>query len=551
MTRWSPDGSRIAFVSDDGSGMNVYWVPPTGGTRRRIAQTHLQHLDRFTSLGALGPGPALALAGAALLLVLPVSLNLLAERALRRVAELPPPGRFRMQRWPWITYLAGAVLVAAAGFCLALALGDWLVSAAIVAIVMVLILATVSNTHADIAVLLAVVALLATAPLETPIPGAATNQSGPGTLVALGDSYTSGEGAGTYYAGTDDAGANECRRSPSAYAPRLVFEEHRFERLAFLACSAARTYHVVASADADGQSQVQPGEAGTQIDQLAALTRRSGNPSLVVVGIGGNDAGFGTIAEICVAPGDCSSQRALLEHNLPSVRRALVATYTSIRKAVPGVPILAIPYPQPFADRRNCDGIALTKSERDFIRVFVDRLDDTVRVAAQQAGLRYVPDMRDALAASRLQLCDADKASAGLNFIDVRSVNGLATQRFNPARWLHNSLHPNEQGHAAMARTLADWLRRNGGALTTTAQAPAGSAGSAVDPDAVAEPEPPCSMTDSEGPSCQALAREWEIDQVRSVALWGAAAVLAALVLLWSAGVVLIGRLDAIRRGRR
>ena len=50
MPRWSPDGSRIAFLSDDGTGMNVYWVPPTGGARRKIAQTHLQYLDRFTSI---------------------------------------------------------------------------------------------------------------------------------------------------------------------------------------------------------------------------------------------------------------------------------------------------------------------------------------------------------------------------------------------------------------------------------------------------------------------------------------------------------------------
>lgn len=57
MPRWSPDGSRIAFLADDGTGMNVYWVPPTGGTRRRIAQTHLQYLDRFTSLGAVGSQP--------------------------------------------------------------------------------------------------------------------------------------------------------------------------------------------------------------------------------------------------------------------------------------------------------------------------------------------------------------------------------------------------------------------------------------------------------------------------------------------------------------
>jgi TolB protein len=35
MPRWSPDGSRIAFLSDDGAGMNVYWVPPTGGRAGR------------------------------------------------------------------------------------------------------------------------------------------------------------------------------------------------------------------------------------------------------------------------------------------------------------------------------------------------------------------------------------------------------------------------------------------------------------------------------------------------------------------------------------
>jgi TolB protein len=57
MPRWSTDGSRIAFLSDDGSGMNVYWVPPTGGARRKIAETHLQYLDRFTSLDAIGSQP--------------------------------------------------------------------------------------------------------------------------------------------------------------------------------------------------------------------------------------------------------------------------------------------------------------------------------------------------------------------------------------------------------------------------------------------------------------------------------------------------------------
>ena len=57
MPRWSPDGSRIAFLSDDGTGMNIYWVPPTGGARRKIAETHLQYLERFTSIDAVGSQP--------------------------------------------------------------------------------------------------------------------------------------------------------------------------------------------------------------------------------------------------------------------------------------------------------------------------------------------------------------------------------------------------------------------------------------------------------------------------------------------------------------
>ena len=45
--RWSPDGSKIAFVSDRGSGTNVYWIPSSGGAERKIAETGLPYLERF------------------------------------------------------------------------------------------------------------------------------------------------------------------------------------------------------------------------------------------------------------------------------------------------------------------------------------------------------------------------------------------------------------------------------------------------------------------------------------------------------------------------
>ncbi len=57
MPRWSPDGSKIAFVADDGSGMDIYWVPPTGGPRRTIARTNFLHLDRASVTRAIGSQP--------------------------------------------------------------------------------------------------------------------------------------------------------------------------------------------------------------------------------------------------------------------------------------------------------------------------------------------------------------------------------------------------------------------------------------------------------------------------------------------------------------
>ncbi len=54
--RWSPDGTKIAFLSDRGAGSNVYWIPPTGGAERLIAETDIPFLERmytwFTSMGA-------------------------------------------------------------------------------------------------------------------------------------------------------------------------------------------------------------------------------------------------------------------------------------------------------------------------------------------------------------------------------------------------------------------------------------------------------------------------------------------------------------------
>ena len=68
--------------------------------------------------------------------------------------------------------------------------------------------------------------------------------------------------------------------------------------------------------------------------------------------------------------------------------------------------------------------------------------------------------MQKSLADAHLQLCDQDNDKRpGINFIGLRSVGGFAEQRFNPKNWYHNSLHPNERGHAAMLQVFEQWRR--------------------------------------------------------------------------------------------
>ena len=113
------------------------------------------------------------------------------------------------------------------------------------------------------------------------------------TLFALGDSYSSGEGATAFLAGTNVAGVNECRRSKSAY-PVLVSSRAKWV-LRFAACSGATTVHVLSK----GQQPASPTTlmgAEPQINTIAGATASD----VITIGIGGNDAGFGKVVQTCL-----------------------------------------------------------------------------------------------------------------------------------------------------------------------------------------------------------------------------------------------------------
>ena len=104
--------------------------------------------------------------------------------------------------------------------------------------------------------------------------------------VAMGDSFSSGEGTGVYDASSNNDG-NNCHRSPLAYGPLLRAENTRLRPLSFVACSGATTQDFYKASTTDLRE-------GPQLGALKKNTR------VVTLTIGGNDAVFAPVAKACV-----------------------------------------------------------------------------------------------------------------------------------------------------------------------------------------------------------------------------------------------------------
>jgi len=48
--RWSPNGRFVAFVSDRGTGSNIYLIPPLGGVERKLVETNVPSVERTMRL---------------------------------------------------------------------------------------------------------------------------------------------------------------------------------------------------------------------------------------------------------------------------------------------------------------------------------------------------------------------------------------------------------------------------------------------------------------------------------------------------------------------
>jgi len=201
------------------------------------------------------------------------------------------------------------------------------------------------------------------------------------TYVALGDSYSSGEGnpgskpdQWLNTAGIPALSTDGCDRSALAYPPLVAQELGVTSSFQFRACSGAVTGSTYdASNFTKGSPSVLFGKKGFETSQLTSLSSATKTISLTV---GGDDLGFAKVLAACAgimvkegplsevfasrAPGasqaKCNSDLAQsqsiatsVSSSPPSLEGALVDTYTQILTAAPNATLFVLNYPQFFS----------------------------------------------------------------------------------------------------------------------------------------------------------------------------------------------------------
>lgn len=335
-------------------------------------------------------------------------------------------------------------------------------------------------------------------------------------IVVMGDSYSSGEGAGTAdpdegiaYDEPTDEPYNSCHRSRDHnYAGQLGALLDTKPTVHVLACSGARTSAFWMASDdvdpkgyhtADGRKRGAP--LASQLDQFEDL---DAEPDLVFLTVGGNDAGFKDIAIQCLSFLACDppfpgvdSASEILAQGLESLPGNLATTYRSVarvarEKAGHEVPILVLAYPLPFPldqDKACGNGTLLFPPwNRQFLNSTALQVNAVVEKQVEASRSQGVPVWFVERTAGAFQgghtYCDDDP---WINRITVEGVVatgadffvGVAEYTFVKFRMIvqaltarairdraallggRNLLHPTRDGYRAQAVQIITWATRN------------------------------------------------------------------------------------------
>jgi lysophospholipase L1-like esterase len=248
---------------------------------------------------------------------------------------------------------------------------------------------------------------LATAVAAVPAADAASSVR----YVALGDSYSSGLGAGDYI-----SSSGSCDRSTRAYPEQWAAAESPAAFVS-VACAGATTADVL----------------GGQVSALSAGT------TLVSITIGGNDAGFSSVMETCVlrSTSSClnavSAAKAFVSSQLPA---KLDATLQAIRAHAPGAKIVLLGYPDLYDLSKSSTCIGLSTKDRSALNGGADALDSALGTAAAKNGDMFA-DARGQFGGH--EICDS---GSWLHSVDILALS--------------SSYHPDASGQLGYLRVFTE-----------------------------------------------------------------------------------------------
>jgi lysophospholipase L1-like esterase len=240
--------------------------------------------------------------------------------------------------------------------------------------------------------------------------------------VALGDSYSSGEGNPPFINTT-------CDLSPEAWPNLLSDGDPSFRLVANLACSGAKASDALTSSY-KGQPR--------QIPAMKAL-----HPAVVTITIGGNDVGFGSLIFDCYLKSIahdqqwCVSQLKSEAGVIQDFGKTVGTYYEDIKKSAGSARTIVAGYPRifppPWKTTVGCWWLSAAEQQGFFN--LEDELNSVLSAAAQSAGLQYVPTL---------------SALAGHELCTKHSWMNPIMAKVN----YKYDAHPNLQGQEALARVV-------------------------------------------------------------------------------------------------
>lgn len=289
--------------------------------------------------------------------------------------------------------------------------------------------------------------------LKTEYPrGASLNSVTLKNYVALGDSFSSGEGVPPFEDGTAVPGSNECHRSVVAYS-RLVSQDPltsvNLSSDGFVACSGAKTDQITGLNPENHEDE--------QWKHLNSGTK------IVTITIGGNDVLFTDFAKACVI-GTCAVGSPAYTNSLNKINTvlstSLMSAYNKILAQAPGAQVYVLDYPQVAPIKASGDlpdprcqymfesGWNANWSDATAARDIVTKLNSKISNAVTAAGnpnLHYVPVNSPGSPFTGHTVC-ADTDSY-FNNIDQYVTGGEAYV-----------FHPNVKGQQALATIVKNAL---------------------------------------------------------------------------------------------